>query len=89
MANQQFEEKVMSYLAQLAEDMTCLRQDIKELERRVQKIELQLENEISPKISVLHDGYVQHTDQLERIEDKVSRHEEFTFSIKGNLFFSE
>jgi phage host-nuclease inhibitor protein Gam len=70
-------EEMAMKMTSLRQEITGLRQDIKELAGRVKKIELQIENEISPKISALHDGYVQHTDQLKRIEDKVSRHEEF------------
>ncbi len=40
------------------------------------KIEIKLENDVAQKISVLFDGWQQHNDQLDRIEAKVSRHEE-------------
>lgn len=54
-----------------------MRLDINELKDRVTNIEVKIENEISPKISALFDGWQQHTDQLNRIEEKVSTHEEF------------
>jgi hypothetical protein len=41
------------------------------------RIEITLEHDISPKIQALFDGYKQYTDQLERIEKEVSRHDEF------------
>jgi hypothetical protein len=43
----------------------------------VTKIEFKIENDVTQKISVLFDGWQQHNDQLDRIEAKVSRHEEF------------
>ncbi len=35
------------------------------------------ENDIMPKINALFDGWKQHNDQLNRIEEQVSKHEEF------------
>ncbi|MGI6144968.1 MAG: hypothetical protein ACOYED_04235, partial [Peptococcia bacterium] len=60
----------------LKQDVTGLKQDVTELKDRVTKIEIKLENDVAQKISVLFDGWQQHNDQLDRIEAKVSRHEE-------------
>lgn len=38
---------------------------------------VRLENKFDEKIKVLFDGQKQHTEQLQRIEEKVSSHEEF------------
>ncbi|MEL7565236.1 MAG: hypothetical protein AAGU27_10165 [Dehalobacterium sp.] len=97
MENNEFQGKVLEYLAQLTQNMTEMRQDINKIEDRVTRIEdrvtrtedrvtkiednvtktnMQIENNISPKISALFDGWQQHTNQLNRIEEKVSSHEE-------------
>lgn len=72
-----FEEKVLEYLAKLTQDMTEIRQDIKLLTDRVSRIEVKIENDVSPKLTTLFDGWQQHNEQLNRIEEKVSTHEEF------------
>ena len=41
------------------------------------KTDLTIENEIKPKIEALFDGYYQNSDKLDRIEQEVSRQEEF------------
>lgn len=86
MGNDGFQGKVLEYLAQLTQDMTGMKQDITGIKERVAKVEtdvaktrIQIENEISPKIAVLFDGYKQHTEQLNRIEEKVSTHEEIIY----------
>lgn len=58
-------------------DMSAMCQDMNKLTKRVDNIEMQLEDNICPKITILFDGWQQHTDQLNRIEEKVSSHEEF------------
>lgn len=79
-----FQGKVLGYLAELTQNITEMRQDINGLSKEVgsltqwvTNIEIQVENNISPKITTLFDGWQQNTDQLNRIEEKVSTHEEF------------
>ncbi len=47
------------------------------LEEEVRKTNTMIEHDVMPKITVLFDGQKQHTDQLERIETAISRHENF------------
>lgn len=49
------------------------------LEKRQQKLEMLIENDIKPRIETLFDGYKQNTEQLSRIENEVSKHEEIIF----------
>ena len=53
-----------------------LKEDVKELKVDVMQINATIEHDIKPKLTVLFDGHIQHTQQLERIELEVSRHEE-------------
>jgi len=46
------------------------------IENEVKKTNFTIEHDIIPKINVLFDGYKQNTDQLERIEKAVSKHED-------------
>ena len=36
---------------------------------------ISLENDLKPKVTALFDGYTQHTEQLKRIEQKVTMHD--------------
>lgn len=51
--------------------------DIKELKNESKKTNAIIEHDIMPKITVLFDGQKQNTAQLERIEESVSKHEDF------------
>lgn len=42
----------------------------------VKKTNMIIENEIKPKIEALFDGYKQNTEQLTRIEDRLTKDEE-------------
>lgn len=68
---------MQSAITEIRNDMSGMRQDMNKLIKRVDNIETQLEDNISPKITILFDGWQQYTDQLYRIEEKVSSHEEF------------
>lgn len=49
----------------------------KKLDTKADKSDIvRMENTITPKIEALFDGYKQNTEQLIRIEDEVSKHEE-------------
>lgn len=47
------------------------------VEKSTARTELMIENDVKPKIEALFDGYVQHSEQLARIEKEVSKQEEF------------
>jgi len=47
------------------------------LEKEVRKTNLVIEHDIKPKIEVLFDGHQQISDRLSRIEEKVTKHDEF------------
>ncbi|HOJ49103.1 MAG TPA: hypothetical protein PLD48_09635 [Bacillota bacterium] len=61
----------------LTNDVSGLKNDVSGLKDGQKRIEIMLEHDIKPKIQALFDGYKQHTDQLDRIEKEVSRHDEF------------
>ena len=48
----------------------------------IEKTVLKIENVHGEKFTVLFDGYAQHTQQLERIEQEVSKHEEIIKRVK-------
>ena len=49
----------------------------KKLDKKADKSDIvRLENELTPKIQALFDGYKQHTDILERIENEVMKQDE-------------
>ena len=50
-----------------------LREDVKELKSRF----IRFENDIIPKVNILLNGWKQNSEKLERIEEQVSKHEEF------------
>ncbi|MBZ4647023.1 MAG: hypothetical protein JG777_2512 [Clostridia bacterium] len=60
----------------LEEGQRKLEEGQRKLEERQKKLEMIMEQEIKPKIEALFDGWKQNSEQLERIEKEVSRHEE-------------
>ncbi|MBV4415107.1 hypothetical protein [Clostridium tyrobutyricum] len=50
---------------------------IDSIDKKVDKTNITIENDIKPKIEVLFDGYKQNSDKLDRIEKQVSKHDEF------------
>lgn len=57
-------------------DIKDIKGDIKDLKFDVVEIKTTIEHEINPKITILFDGHIQQAQQLERIEQEVSKHEE-------------
>lgn len=55
-------------------DVLEIRFDV--LENEVKKTNTTIEHEVMPKIEVLFDGQIQNNQQLERIENAVSKHED-------------
>ena len=46
------------------------------VENEAKKTNTKIEHEIMPKLDALFDGYKQNPDKLDRIQEKVSKHEE-------------
>jgi len=57
-------------------DIKDLKGDVKDLKDDVKEIKTTIEQDINPKIIILFDGNIQQAQQLERIEQEVSKHEE-------------
>ena len=72
------EDKSFELLTKMYSDMTEKLYEINvKLDKKSDKSDIvRLENELTPKIEALFDGYKQHTDILERIEKEVSKQEE-------------
>lgn len=75
MENDKFQSLVLEYMAKLTQEMT-------ELKQGQTRLELIIENGIKPKIDALFEGQKQHTEileshteRLERIEEKVGKHD--------------
>lgn len=60
-------------------DMRVMQSDMQEVKERllnVEKTVLNIEQDHGKKLQALFDGYKQHSDQLDRIEKEVAKHEE-------------
>lgn len=85
MDTERFQNIMLEQMARLTQKITELetnmatKEDIAEIRSQMatKKDIARIENEITPKINALFDGYQLHTEQLKRIEEKVSAHEEF------------
>jgi rubrerythrin len=80
------EEKILSMMEKMYIELQTVKKDMATKEEmqgtkeEVQKLSQQLtrmENTHGEKLTALFDGYKQHTDQLNRIEEKLSTHDEF------------
>lgn len=83
-------ELIAKHVSRLTDDVSRLTDDVSELKEgqkkleasmekldaRQSKLEIIIENDIIPKIDILFEGHQQMKEQLDRIENKVSRHEE-------------
>lgn len=72
-------EKVDSRFESLEKDISEVKSSQSRLETRMDKLEIRLETEVIDKVRVLFDGYQLHTEQLNRIEEKIGTHEEIIF----------
>ncbi|MBC8061355.1 MAG: hypothetical protein H7Y18_11925 [Clostridiaceae bacterium] len=61
---------------EIKKDISEIKDDISKLESKITKIEFLLESEIKPKIELSLEGHKTNTEQLSRIENEVSKHEE-------------
>lgn len=57
-------------------DIGILKTGMSTLKEDVTKINTKIEHELMPKTTILFDGHRQHSEQLDRIEKEVSKHEE-------------
>lgn len=57
-------------------DVAGLKGDVTGIKGGLKKTNAMIEHEIMPKIEALFDGQIQNSQQLERIEAKVSKHED-------------
>jgi hypothetical protein len=60
----------------IAAQVGKLTTDVDYLKTEVSKTNMTIEHDIQPKLSALFDGYKQNAEKLDRIENKVSKHEE-------------
>lgn len=85
--NEKFQNLMMEQMAAMMQSMTVLTSEFQDLKCNVQSLEgdvqglrddiVRLENKLHEKTTVLFDAIQQHTALLQRIEEKVSTHEEF------------
>lgn len=61
----------------LATEVMAVKSKTNEVNTNLTKLAISIENEIEPKISALFEGREQHTEQLTRIEEQVSKHDEY------------
>ncbi|MDQ2088235.1 hypothetical protein RBH29_17565 [Herbivorax sp. ANBcel31] len=72
------EDKSFELLTKMYSEMTEQFKEVnKKLDEKADKSDIiRFENELTPKVQALFDGYKQHTDVLERIENEVTKQEE-------------
>ena len=73
------EDKTFELIEKIYVDMQEMKGDIKEVKTRLSNVEktvLHIEQDHGQKLQALFDGHKQHSDQLDRIEEKVSKHED-------------
>lgn len=71
------EDKTLELITKIYTEMTEQFKEVKEDIKDLKKDVIKFENELTPKVQALFDGYKQHSDQLNRIESEVSKHDEF------------
>lgn len=63
-------------LGNVETDTNTLKSDLNILKSNVKKIGVKIDGDVTPKIEALFDDYKQNSEQLNRIEQEVSKHEE-------------
>lgn len=76
--------KMYSEMQETKKEMQDTKREMREgfshVNKRIDKVETMItniEHTHGQKLEALFDGYIQNTQQLDRIEEKVSQHEEF------------
>lgn len=87
MKHANFQEKVLEYLAHLTQSITEVRLEMKDMRGEITNIRgevtdlrktiIRIEKEHGEKLSALFDGFQLQTELLNRIEEKVSAHDEY------------
>lgn len=81
MTDRELLEMVAAQVSNLTISMDTLKKDMNEvkikLDPKADKTDIvRLENNFGPKVETLFDGYKQNTEQLNRIEEEVKKHDE-------------
>jgi chromosome segregation ATPase len=61
----------------LATEVMALKSKTNEIDTKLIKLAIRVENEIVPRINALFEGNKLHTEQLTRIEEQVSKHDQY------------
>ena len=78
--NEKLFEFMTKMYSEMQEGFKKVNTELSEVKTRLTSVEnivTRIEHDHGQKLQALFDGYKQHTDQLERIEKEVSRHDEF------------
>ena len=80
MENDKTFELMTKMYAEMTSKMDKMYTDLKdgqnELKNEIKKTNAIIEHDVKPKVEALFDGYKQNSEQLTRIEQEVSKHEE-------------
>lgn len=71
------EDKMFELMSKMYGEMQEIKTDVKDIKKRVTKIEVAIEDDIKPTIKATLDGYKANSEKLTRIEQEVSKHDEF------------
>lgn len=69
-------EKMYGEMQEMKSEMAQMKTKVDKIDS-IEKTVLKIENDHGKKLEALFDGYKQNTEKLDRIEAKVSKHEEF------------
>lgn len=78
--NEKLFEFMTKMYSEMQEGFKKVNTELSEVKTRLTSVEnivTRIEHDHGQKLQALFDGYKQHTDQLERIEKEVSKHDEF------------
>lgn len=76
MTDRELLEYIAAQVGNLTQDVGELKNGQNDISRRFTKVETLIENDVSPKLNALFDGYKQNTEKIDRIEKEVSKQEE-------------
>lgn len=70
------QDNLRKEISGIKSDMGNLKSDVGGIKSDIRKMGIKLDEEITPKLESLFDGYKQNSEQLTRIEKQVSEHED-------------
>lgn len=70
------EDRTFELIEKLYNELTSFREEAREKFNSIDKRLLFIEQDHGNKLQALFDGYKQHSGQLDRIEEKISKHED-------------